>query len=210
MGCAVPNQPLRFPPPPRTAAKPAPPAQLQTFRILPQLSRASYTAHEKWLKPEVSLETVIGYTSQVSGEIRLDPQRPASAIVGLIHVSLLKLTTDDEERDVRVQELYIETHRFPLAVFTPTQSVGLPEVYAVGSPIRFSLHGELNIRSRVRPVAFGVVANLSGDVLTGTAETMIRMSDFGIPPPSKRGLSVVQDEMTVRLTFVATRLITNP
>jgi len=172
------------------------------FRIIANESKVSYLVRERWLKEEWE-ETVIGSTSLISGDITLDPALPATARVSPIFVNVVSFGTGDPDRDILVRSKYLESILFPVAVFTPTQWGPLPRQYRMSQTLVFTMSGPLTLRNITRTVMFEVRARLSGNKLAGTATAPLRMTDFDIKPPSKVGISVVADELIVRVEFVA-------
>ena len=208
------------PPPPRTLysatthspvpSTPVAPASITTplylFRLNPHRSQVIYRAREKWLKEDV-LQIVLGRTQEISGRIWLDLDQPSKSRLEPIAVNLDALHSDDVERDAKVRQEYLDTPRYPLAIFTTTALVGLPERYQPGDTIRFEAIGTLLVRGINRPQMFEITTQLSDDakLLRGTASTQFPMSDFDIVPPSKVGVTVVDDELRVEFEFVAER-----
>jgi polyisoprenoid-binding protein YceI len=158
---------------------------------------------EHWLKPE-STEIVRGRTGLITGTLELDPLvQPPTVTVSIITVNVAGLTTHDRDLDAALRDTYLQSKTFPLATFTPRQILDLPTTCAEDKPVTFRLVGDLTIRTIVKPVEFTVTAQLTGDTITGEARALLRMTSFGITPPSKTGLSWVENEVTVICTFVA-------
>jgi polyisoprenoid-binding protein YceI len=72
-----------------------------------------------------------------------------------------------------------------------------------GDAIQLTLTGDLTIRGVSRPIDFDVRAALMGDTLRGVATTRLRMSSFGIEPPSFSNILTVADEIGIEVRFTA-------
>ena len=176
----------------------------ERFVIEPSQSRALYRVGEVFLRfnrPNVA----VGVTQAIRGEIFIDRNRLANSRLGVIQVDISQLTSDEPRRDQAIRERWLESARFPIAQFRPSEVEGLPETYREGLQVPVRLHGNLKIRDAERPVTFEGAFVLEGDVLRGTARTTIRMTDFGFDPPSILGLLRVQDEAEIQVDILARR-----
>ena len=184
-------------------------ADLRTFEILPDQSKAVYIVDEELFADatrkyglEVGKAKVTGATRDVDGTFQIDL---ANKAIGAIRfaVYLPSLRTDQRLRDGWIRDNALESSRFPLAVFIATGIRGAPADYEQGTVAEFQMLGDLTVREITVPTVWDVSATLSGDTLTGIAETRLRMTDFGFQPPDFANTLTVQDEFTVRLEFVA-------
>jgi polyisoprenoid-binding protein YceI len=67
----------------------------------------------------------------------------------------------------------------------------------------FQVTGDATIREITLPVTFEVSLVGEGDTLTGEANAVILMSEFGFGPISIGGILNTEDEVNLNLTFVA-------
>jgi polyisoprenoid-binding protein YceI len=174
----------------------------RTFAIVPEQSEASYEVQEQFLSRDLPSQA-IGKTNAVTGEIQFSLDGKPSGKVTNITVDLSKLTSDESRRDNRIRQQWLESSKYPNAVFTSTEAQGLPETYTEGQDVNFKLTGDMTIRDMTKPVTFDVTGKLVGDTITGSATTQILMKDFGIDPPSIAGMLTVKDGVTIRLNFTA-------
>ncbi len=65
------------------------------------------------------------------------------------------------------------------------------------------LLGTLRIRDVARPASFGAILSLEGVTLRGVAGTTVRMTDFGIQPPSPLGVAHAEDDVVLEVRFTA-------
>ena len=174
----------------------------RTFTIVPEQSEASYEVQEQFLSRDLPNQA-IGKTNAVEGEFHISLDGKPSGQVTKITVDLSKLTSDESRRDNRIRQQWLESSKYPDAVFTSTGVQGLPDSYTEGQEVTFKLTGNMTIRDVTKPVIFDVTGKLVGDTITGTATTQILMKDFGIDPPSIAGMLTVKDGVTVKLNFTA-------
>ena len=174
----------------------------RTFTIVPDQSEASYEVQEQFLSRDLPNQA-IGKTNAVTGELQFSLDGKPSGKVTNITVDLSKLTSDESRRDNRIRQQWLESNKYPNAVFTSTDAQGLPETYTEGQDVNFKLTGDMTIHDVTKPVTLDVTGKLVGDTITGSATTQILMKDFGIDPPSVAGMLTVKDGVTIKLNFTA-------
>ena len=158
---------------------------------------------ETFLNQGNAFKVAVGRTSQVSGEISLDPAAPQNSTLGTFTADISQFASDSDRRDNAIRGRYLESSKYPNVTFTPTAIEGLPQSYQDGQEITFKVTGDLTIREVTKPVSFDVTATLSGDTLSGQAVTTILMSEFGFGPISIAGILNTEDQAKVTLNFVA-------
>ncbi len=190
---------------------PAPDAAgMRTFVIDPAASEASYTVEEEFLSGAVDNLgkilgdfTAIGTTTEVAGQLTLSVEGAPAVAGGDFTVNIQSLSSDDDRRDKRIRERYLESDTYPVAAFTITSVDGMPGTYEEGAEITFTMTGDLTIREETKSVTFDVTATLNGDTLTGVATAQILMTDYGFDPPSIAGFLEASDEVLITITFTA-------
>ncbi|MCW5858528.1 MAG: YceI family protein [Caldilineales bacterium] len=218
--CAPAATPTPAPAPAATAVPPAesspqPPDEgvaldVRTFRLDPARSQASYTAEEEFFNEAVGrlgkalgLANAVGVTNALQGEFAVSPFTPPQVVSGQFQVDISTLKSDDNRRDNRIRQRWLESSRYPSAAFVPTGIQDFPADAAEGQPFSFKLAGDMTIRQVTKPVVFDVTATLQGNELTGVAQAELLMTDFGFEPPDMPGLLKVKDAVTVKLEFTA-------
>lgn len=184
-------------------------AEVRTFVIVPEQSRASYIVAEEFfggaldrLGIQPGLVDTIGSTQEINGQMDLDLANLADPVVSSqFEVNLQSLTSDQSRRDNRIREANLESNRYPLATFTITSLENAPASYTEGDEVSFQATGDITIREITQPATFDVMAVLRGDTITGVAETHLKMTDFGFEPPNFANLFSVADEFTARVEF---------
>lgn len=189
----------------------APVSGQRTFVIAPAESKASYLVDEEFFAGALAklgiaagLVDVIGSTQEIEGRLTLNLD-DLSAPLGenTFTVKMNTFTTDQNDRDKWIRENGPRFNDFPLATFTATSIEGAPAAYTEGEEVSFKLSGDLTIREITQPATFDVTARLSGDTLTGTAATRLKMSDFGIEPPNFANTLTVADEFGIEVAITA-------
>jgi polyisoprenoid-binding protein YceI len=179
------------------------PAGAQRFVIVPGESTVTYRVNETFIAEGNRLNTAVGVTTVVRGEIFVDRARPAASRIGTITIDISQFRSDSARRDNAIRERWLESSRFPLAEFVPTQVQGLPAAYEEGREVPVQIVGNLKIRTVTRPVTFDAQVKLEGTTLVVTGRTTIRMTDFGFDPPSILGILRAENEARLEFRFVA-------
>jgi polyisoprenoid-binding protein YceI len=182
---------------------PIPTTGLVKYTLQTSQSSASYSVHEDLIFGGVGSHTAVGTSKNVSGSLYLglSGNHPVLTQVN-VSVDLTSLTSDSSLRDQHVQD-YLGTSQFPSAQFSSTNVSGLPAAYATGSTISFQMVGNLKLHGVTSQETFAVHGKLDGTTILGTATTTIFMSDFGITPPNLANIAIVDDKVTLTITFTA-------
>jgi polyisoprenoid-binding protein YceI len=187
-----------------------PPAGVRAFLIAPGQSTAQYTAREKITLPAIRAllrivgddNTAVGKTQQMSGEIDLgDGLRTAA-----VHVTADLRTLDSGVglRDQRIRGEFLESNRYPKAVFAASGITLGSGAIAEGTPMTFTAPGTMTVRDITKPFVFNVTATLTEGTITGTASGRLNMSDFGFAPPAIAGAIQVEEGLDIKVEIVAT------
>jgi polyisoprenoid-binding protein YceI len=181
----------------------APAAGATVYKIVPGESVLQYEVGETFLNQGNVFNLAVGRSSQVAGDITLDPAAPQNNSLGTFTADISQFASDSDRRDNAIRGRYLESSKYPTVTFKPTAVEGLPQSYQDGQEITFKVSGDLTIRDVTKPVSFDVTAKLSGGTLSGQAVTTILMSDFGFGPISIAGILNTEDQAKVTLNFVA-------
>ena len=183
------------PPTPDTSAND--PANAQVYRIDPAQSEVQYEVNETFFQGN-RLNTAIGTTKGIAGELRLDFAHPAQSQIGEIVIDISQFTSDESRRDNFIRRQGLESATYPTATFKTTSITGLPDKVAVGDQISFKMTGDLTVKQTTKPVTWDVTLKVGDKSISGTATTQILMSDFGVGPLQ---LPILATEDQVKLTF---------
>jgi len=188
---------------PAVTEAPAASAGAITYQLVPGESTLQYEVGETFIDQNNRFNTAIGTTPQVSGSIVVDLAIPKNSSIGTISAAISQFTSHSGQRDRAIRNRFIQTSRFPMVTFAPTQIDGLPEAYTPGQELSLQISGDLTIRDVTRPVQFSATIKADGSSLTGEAATTILMSEFGFGPISIAGILNTEDEVKVTLKLVA-------
>jgi polyisoprenoid-binding protein YceI len=173
------------------------PAGAERFAIDPQASEASYHVAETFFENN-EFKVAVGVTHGIQGDVYVDRAHPDLSLVGPITVNVNQFTSDNGRRDNAIRHRWLESDTYPTAVFRPSSIEGLPRTYAAGQTVAVRVAGALTVHDVTKPVVFTGTLRLSGDVLTGSVETTVLMTDFGFDPPS---IMILKTENTATLDF---------
>ncbi len=148
--------------------------------------------------------TAVGTTDQIAGEIAVDFDNPANSQLGLITINARTLATDSSNRDRMIRNEILDTAEFEFITFSPTSISGLPESISPGEPITFQVIGDLTIRDVTVEQTFEISASVDeSGRLTGSGETTVLRSDYGLLIPSVPSVAGVSDEVILEIDFIA-------
>lgn len=187
-----------------TGASPAAPAGTQRFAIVPGQSTVTYRVDETLFREGNKIQTAVGTTSAVRGEVIVNRAQPAQSRIGPVTVDISQFKSDRERRDNAIRERWLESAKYPMAQFTVTSIKGLPAAYQDGREIPVEFTGNLKVRDITRPVTWAGTIRLDGDRLTVTGNTTIKMTDFGFDPPAILFLKT-ENEARLEFRLIATR-----
>lgn len=173
------------------------------YKIVPSESQLQYEVGEVFINDNNRFAVAVGVTPQIQGEIIVDPSAPQNSSLGIITADISQFKSDSGRRDNAIRTRFLESQRYPIVTFVPTQIEGLPTSYEPGQEIPLKISGDLTIRDVTKPVSFDTVVRLSDGELSGQAATTILMSDFGFGPISIAGILKTEDQAKITLTFVA-------
>ena len=163
----------------------------------------SYSVGEYFLNQGNRYAYAVGVTSVVSGEIVVDDDNPDASTVGVITVDISAFQSDKSRRDNAIRDRWLQSSKFPLAVFSPTELRGIPQSYTPGKVLNIEVEGNLLVRDVSRATVFAVNVSIEGERLTGKAVARVQMTDFGFEPPSVAGLIEAENDVDIIFEFVA-------
>jgi polyisoprenoid-binding protein YceI len=189
--------------PAATAAQLTPTSGETAYNIDSSGSEASFTIDEILFG---NPNTVVGKTSQVSGEILINKDDPSKTRVGQIKVDLSTLVTDNDLRNNTIQGRILETgdSSNQYATFAAKSITGLPSTIAVGQSVTFKMTGDLTIHGVTKSATIDVTATLqSANVLKGEASTTVKYQDFNINVPDVPSVTGLGSTVKLDLNFTA-------
>jgi polyisoprenoid-binding protein YceI len=173
-----------------------------TFNIVSGESEARFIINEVLNNAPF---TVVGKTSNVSGQLAIDPNNPANSTVGTIQVNARDFATDSRMRDNTIKGRVLKTNENEYVTFTPTSISGLPSSGAVGQAYNFQIIGDLTIAGVSKSVTFDATVTAESEQrVVGSAKGSVLYADFGISIPSVPQVASVDDTVVLEIDFVAT------
>jgi hypothetical protein len=96
----------------------------------------------------------------------------------------------------------LQTDIYPYGEFSIESTSPFPPDYANGAEFAATIGGTLTLHGVSRQTQWTLKLRQSGAVLTGIADTDIKMTDYGIQPPNA-GLAHAKDGVHLQIVFVA-------
>ena len=166
------------------------PASAETRRWLPNPAKSVVTFDATHRMGDFS-----GRAEGVTGEFQADITDLRAGITGVARVRVASLRTGNETRDRDMRKV-LDVDRFPEIRFTigsvePSFNSATPSADTL-----LTVKGGLAVRGVERPVTFMARVRLREDRIWVRGESRIRLTDFGIEPPSRLFFKV-GDEVTI-------------
>jgi polyisoprenoid-binding protein YceI len=137
-----------------------------------------------------------GWADVLAGEFAADTADLRKGVTGWVTVSPKALTTGDAGRD-RQMRAALEVDRFPEIRFTLERVEASFASVGERADVLLKIHGTLAIHGVERPTSFYGRARLKDDAVWVRGETTLKLTEFGISPPT-RFLLAVRDTIQVR------------
>lgn len=130
-----------------------------------------------------------GRAEGVTGEFQADPADLRAGVTGVLRIRTASLRTGDESRD-RDMRRVLEADKHPEIRFTIGAVEPSFNSITPGADVLLTVKGGLALRGVERPLTFLARARLRDDRIWVRGESKIRLTDFGITPPSRFFLAV--------------------
>jgi polyisoprenoid-binding protein YceI len=174
------------------------------FVFEPGASEMRYRARETFANQPAPVEAV-GSTRQVSGAVVITNDGAIVPDESRITVDLSTLTSDRSNRDNFIKQNTLQTAQYPNAELVLREVTELARPLPATGADSFQLLGDLTVHGVTRPVTWDVEANFAPDGVTGTARTMVKITDFGMQTPRTATIISVEDDIRLELDFQAKR-----
>lgn len=174
------------------------------FKILHDRSEAAYFADEKLASLPLPSKAK-GSTKDITGQFALTADGSGLDVANTtaFTVNLKTITSDKSMRDVRVQNLGLETSKYPTATFTATKVTGFDKSLPAGQEQTLQLSGTLDLHGVKKDVTWDVKAKRDANVITALATLTFKFADFNIPILNIANFVSVQDAVTLQVQVVA-------
>jgi polyisoprenoid-binding protein YceI len=175
--------------------------QVYRFRVDPTQTTVEYAVREVLLGTD---QITRGRTNNAEGEFQLYMQN-GKVYVALsnLQVDLRTLTTDNAVRDQAIRKNWLESDKYPRAIFVASTVEGLPAEAVQNQPYTFKVSGDMTIHNTTKNVTFEITATIQENAILGQGTTTLYMRDFGFEPPSIVGKTIVSDPVNISVKGVA-------
>ncbi|MGA7954182.1 MAG: YceI family protein [Gloeobacterales cyanobacterium] len=153
-------------------------------------------------KSRDSLSAWTGTTKDVNGSVTYDSQT-GEFLKGEVQIGLASIDSGNGVRDARMRNEFLQTDKFPTALLVVKKIENFPKFSdwkQWGNRQKGKLIGDLTIKNITKPVTFDAEAIYTGKELKITGTSKVKMTDYGITPPS---IFLVTVEDTLGLEFDA-------
>jgi len=148
----------------------------------------------------------VGRTSDVTGAATLAASGDAVTVTAAsFEADLTTLASDDGRRDRRIQQIGLESSRFPSGSFTLTSPIEVSAGALNGETVEVTLVGDLTIHGVTKSVSIAAEARLNGDQVEVQGSLTFAFSDFGMTPPNIAGFVTVEADATLEFLLVLAR-----
>jgi polyisoprenoid-binding protein YceI len=184
-------------PAPGTTEAPAPDsAALTGTWVVGDGSTAGYRVDEVLFGQD---NTATGRTSDVSGTMTI---AGSTVTDGTFSVQLANVESGDDRRDNQFRGRIMDVAQFPTADFELTEPIDLPSIPAAGEKITVAATGALTLRGTTNAVTVELEAQRIADGIEVLGTVPITFADYGIPNPSRPGITTKDNgEMEFLLEF---------
>jgi polyisoprenoid-binding protein YceI len=133
-----------------------------------------------------------GRAEGVTGEFQADTADLRATITGVVRVRVAALHTGNETRDRDMRKV-LDVNRFPEIRFTIGSVEPSFNSVTPSADTLLTVKGGLAVRGVERPLTFLARVRLRDDRVWVRGESRIRLTDFGIEPPSRLFFKVGND-----------------
>jgi polyisoprenoid-binding protein YceI len=160
-------------------------------------SQAGYRVREK-LAFLPAQSDAVGRTSQITGSTTFtDAAGAVTVTAASFDVNVLALKSDRSMRDEKIQEIGLESSRYPTATFTLSKPATIPAGILRGEVVHASVTGVFNIHGVSKQETLPVEINASGSTVQAVGSLTFPWSEFGMTAPSIGGFVNVTEHATM-------------
>ena len=167
------------------------------YSMVQSKSSASFKVREQ-LASRSFPSDAIGKTSDMTGNIALNPDGTINTSVSKIVVNVTNLQSDSSMRDGYVRRAILQTDQYPTVTFVPTKITGVNPLTASGQ-VSFQVTGNLTIKNVTKPVTWNVTGSVQNGQAIGVATTTFTFEDFNLPQPHVSVVLSVVDSITLEV-----------
>ena len=146
-----------------------------------------------------------GFAKKIEGKvtIAIAPDTTLKKAEVFITISADDLDTDNDTRDKRMKDKFLEVKKYPRIDFTSTDVTSLLRreeiiLFQTGKPLTIDLQGKLVLHGVTKIITVETTLTLVGERLIAEGKTTLNLKDFNIKNPSMMFLRVSNE---VQVTF---------
>ena len=171
---------------------------------------------------EAPLETIVGTTNHIRGEVVLDPNNVAENLKASFEIDLATIDTGIKERNGHLRDQYLETEKYPKAILTIEKIIKLekedretPEKLENSKSSYVTAEGVLELHGIKKRMTFNEVkityfdgskeleaGYMYGDILKIDGNFKMKLSDFNIKRPQFLLLKL-SEELNIKISMLA-------
>ncbi|HVK58012.1 MAG TPA: YceI family protein [Candidatus Kapabacteria bacterium] len=144
---------------------------------------------------------IIGGFVEFESEEALDPAKTASDVKAKVEVNIPVSSLQSGKKlmnEIMHDALKIKDHK---AIKYALKEIK-PQARKAGEPLKFDTKGDLTVAGVTKPIDMVVTLVPEGNKLKATGSKQLKMTDFGIKPPSPAvGLGLIKTADEVTVTF---------
>ncbi|MEZ5182014.1 MAG: YceI family protein [Acidimicrobiales bacterium] len=172
------------------------------YRIDPTASSLTYEIDEEFAGRDTS--TATGVTNGIAGDIALNADDLSKSRIEEVVANVEQFHSDNNLRDARLRQDFLESNRYPLITVTDVELDGLEGELVAGEEHDFTLTAAVKVKSETVKTTFDATATLTDDgALEATATAQAKLSRFGVGPIRIAGLVSTSDDVTLTLELTA-------
>jgi len=171
------------------------------YQVVAAKSKACYRVREQLLRFTFPTDAV-GCTSDIEGQVVLQPDGTVVSERSRVQVNLSTLTSDEGRRDQFVRRNTLQTDRYPYAVLVPKALIGVPSPLPTSGQATFQLVGDLTIRDVTREVTWEVTATFTEGQVDMEAKTAFTFNEFQLERPQVPIVLSVEDPIRLEVSIV--------
>lgn len=150
----------------------------------------------------IGATTAVGRTPDLSGTMTIAGDEVTAIDV---EVDVTTLDSDSDLRDGQLAGRGLETDTFPTATFTLTSPVALPTGVDSGEETAAEVTGDLTIHGVTNEVTVTLDARLADGAAVVVGQAPVKLTDFGIEPPTGMRVLSIGDDATFEFQIFLTR-----
>jgi polyisoprenoid-binding protein YceI len=174
-----------------------------TYDIVPDLSNVQFELDEIL---SGNPKHVVGKTSEVAGQIRIDFENPSQSELGTVIINIRTLETDNSLRNQALRGVILRANddENEFAGFAPTAIEGFPDSVDVGDVVNLTVTGDFLLSGITNSMVFEIeVTIVASDLIEVKGTATVLRADYGLVIPNVANVANVSEEVLLVIDLVA-------